>query len=68
MVEMIQRLTVYGIKEGVTDQNVRKIVEIDGTDNAAERDLNKAIWRALEDKTLNKITLRRTYIPEDQGT
>ena len=68
MVEMIQRLTAYAIKEGVTNANVKTIIEIDGVDSAAERDLSKAVWRALDDKTLNKITIRRTYVPEDQGT
>ena len=65
---MIQRLTAYAVKEGVTSPNIKTIVTIDGTDNAAERDLMKAITRAFEDLTLNKITIRRTYIPEDQAT
>lgn len=69
MDEQVQRITVYGIKAGVTDDNVRKIAVIDGTDKKAKADLNEQVWRAFEkDKTLNKVTLRRSYIPEDQAT
>ncbi len=68
MVEKVQRITVYANKLRVEEIRVRKIAVIDGIDSRSERDLSKAVIDAFSDKTVNKVVLMRSYIPEHEST
>lgn len=67
--EFIQRLTIYKISQGVTDEPmIKRIAQIDGTEKSSKEAFIRYTWDMINnDPNVTKITVKRSAVPAEQA-